>query len=133
MNVTLNITRKEDGSVKETPIHQTLFFSKNSSGKWSCFQMTAVDAAQLDTQVLLTFMEDETVLSSNFYDANAAGINCPLISAPEGKTFSGWYQKTTDDSGKETYSLVFAPDGNGSVTLPNGTVLSPMTLYALYE
>lgn len=132
VNVTLNITRKEDGSVKETPIHQTLFFSKNSSGKWSCFQMTAVDAAQLDTQVLLTFMEDETVLSSNFYDANAAGINCPLISAPEGKTFSGWMVEEQDEKGATVLRLVFQPDESGYVSLA-GTTLEPMTLYPLFE
>lgn len=132
VNVTLNITRKEDGSVKETPIHQTLFFSKNSSGKWSCFQMTAVDAAQLDTQVLLTFTEDETVLSSNFYDANAAGINCPLISAPEGKTFSGWMVEEQDEKGATVLRLVFQPDESGYVSL-TGTTLEPMTLYPLFE
>ena len=132
VNVTLNITRKEDGSVKETPIRQTLFFSKNSSGKWSCFQMTAVDAAQLDTQVLLTFMEDETVLSSNFYDANAAGINCPLISAPEGKTFSGWMVEEQDEKGATVLRLVFQPDESGYVSL-SGTTLEPMTLYPLFE
>ncbi|MCI6958000.1 MAG: hypothetical protein SPI15_10745 [Candidatus Faecousia sp.] len=132
VNVTLNITRKEDGSVKETPIRQTLFFSKNSSGKWSCFQMTAVDAAQLDTQVLLTFMEDETVLSSNFYDANAAGINCPLISAPEGKTFSGWMVEEQDEKGATVLRLVFQPDESGYVSL-TGTTLEPMTLYPLFE
>ena len=132
VNVTLNITRKEDGSVKETPIRQTLFFSKNSSGKWSCFQMTAVDAAQLDTQVLLTFMEDETVLSSNFYDANAAGINCPLISAPEGKTFSGWMVEEQDEKGATVLRLVFQPDESGYVSLA-GTTLEPMTLYPLFE
>lgn len=132
VNVTLNITRKEDGSVKETPIRQTLFFSKNSSGKWSCFQMTAVDAAQLDTQVLLTFMEDETVLSSDFYDANAAGINCPLISAPEGKTFSGWMVEEQDEKGATVLRLVFQPDESGYVSL-TGTTLEPMTLYPLFE
>ncbi len=132
VNVTLNITRKEDGSVKETPIRQTLFFSKNSSGKWSCFQMTAVDAAQLDTQVLLTFMEDETVLSSNFYDASAAGINCPLISAPEGKTFSGWMVEEQDEKGATVLRLVFQPDESGYVSLA-GTTLEPMTLYPLFE
>ncbi len=132
VNVTLNITRKEDGSVKETPIRQTLFFSKNSSGKWSCFQMTAVDAAQLDTQVLLTFMEDETVLSSGFYDANAAGINCPLISAPEGKTFSGWMVEEQNEQGGTVLRLVFQPDESGYVSL-TGTTLEPMTLYPLFE
>ena len=132
VNVTLNITRKEDGTVKETPIRQTLFFSKNSSGSYTCFQMTAVDVAQLDTQVLLTFMGDDTVLTSDFYDTSSAGISCPLVSAPEGKTFSGWMVEEQDEKGATVLRLVFQPDENGYVTLA-GATLEPMTLYPLFE
>ena len=132
VSVTLIITRKEDGSTKESDITQTLFFSKGSSGKWTCFEMTAVDAAQLDTQVLLTFLEDDTVLSSGFYDANAAGISCPLISAPEGKTFSGWMVEEQNEQGATVLRLVFQPDESGYVSL-SGTTLEPMTLYPLFE
>ena len=78
-------------------------------------------------------MKNDTVLENKFYDMETDSLTTPLVSAEDGKTFSGWYEKTTDDSGKETFSLVFTPDENGHVTLPNGTVLSPMTLYALYE
>ena len=132
VSVTLIITRKEDGSTKESDITQTLFFSKGSSGKWTCFEMTAVDTAQLDTQVLLTFLEDDTVLSSGFYDANAAGISCPLISAPEGKTFSGWMVEEQNEQGATVLRLVFQPDESGYVSL-SGTTLEPMTLYPLFE
>lgn len=132
VSVTLIITRKEDGSTKESDITQTLFFSKGSSGKWTCFEMTAVDAAQLDTQVLLTFLEDDTVLSSGFYDSNAAGISCPLISAPEGKTFSGWMVEEQNEQGATVLRLVFQPDESGYVSL-SGTTLEPMTLYPLFE
>ena len=132
VSVTLIITRKEDGSTKESDITQTLFFSKGSSGKWTCFEMTAVDAAQLDTQVLLTFLEDDTVLSSGFYDANAAGISCPLISAPEGKTFSGWMVEEQNEQGATVLRLVFQPDESGYVSL-SGTPLVPMTLHPLFE
>ena len=130
--VTMSITRKEDGSVKQTPILQTLFFSKGGSGKWSCFQMTAVDASQMDTEVLLTFRDGDTVLRSDFYDADAAGINCPLISAPEGKTFSGWMVEEQDAGGSTVLRLVFQPDESGYVSL-SGTTLEPMTLYPLFE
>ena len=132
VSVTLMITRKEDGSTKESDITQTLFFSKGSSGKWTCFEMTAVDAAQPDTQVLLTFMQDDTVLSSEFYDAGAAGLSCPLVSAPEGKTFSGWMVEEQDEKGATVLRLVFQPDENGYVTLA-GATLEPMTLYPLFE
>lgn len=127
----MSITRKEDGSTKDTDIAQTLFFSKNGS-KWSCFEMTAVDAAQLDTQMLLTFRDGDTVLSSEFFDAGAAGINCPLVSVPEGKTFSGWMVEEQNEKGATVLRVVFQPDESGYVSL-SGITLEPMTLYPLFE
>lgn len=121
-----------DGGTTDKPIKATLLFEK-VNGNWKVTKMTNADIGQPVGQVRLTFMKNDTVLESKFYDMETDSLTTPLVSDEEGKTFSGWYQKATDDSGKETYSLVFAPDGNGSVTLPNGTVLSPMTLYALYE
>ena len=72
------------------------------------------------------------MLSSEFYDAGAAGINCPLISAPEGKTFSGWMVEEQDEKGATVLRLVFQPDESGYVSL-SGTTLEPMTLYPLFE
>ena len=121
-----------DGGTTDKPIKATLLFEK-VNGNWKVTKMTNADIGQPVGQVRLTFMKNDTVLESKFYDMETDSLTTPLVSDEEGKTFSGWYQKTTDDSGKETYSLVFTPDENGHVTLPNGTVLSPMTLYALYE
>ena len=46
----------------------------------------------------------------------------------------GYAEPTFDkyDNGT-TYTMVFDPDENGHVTIPNGTTLEPMTLYALFE
>ena len=38
-----------------------------------------------------------------------------------------------DDSGRTTLTLVFQPDDSGIVNIPEGTTLTPMTLYALFE
>ena len=46
--------------------------------------------------------------------------------------FIGWYRIDKYDNGT-TYTMVFDPDENGHVTIPNGTTLEPMTLYALFE
>ena len=46
----------------------------------------------------------------------------------------GYAEPTFDkyDNGT-TYTMAFDPDENGHVTIPNGTTLEPMTLYALFE
>ena len=55
-----------------------------------------------------------------------------MLSAPEGKVFSGWYKESTVDGRKEL-TIVFTPDENGKVVIPEGTTLEPMTLYPLFE
>ena len=83
-------------------------------------------------KVRLTFMNGDTVLSSDFVKTDATELDTPLVSAPEGKVFIGWYRIDKYDNGT-TYTMVFDPDENGHVTIPNGTTLEPMTLYALFE
>ena len=83
-------------------------------------------------KVRLTFMNGDTVLSSEFVKTDATELDTPLVSAPEGKVFIGWYRIDKYDNGT-TYTMVFDPDENGHVTIPNGTTLEPMTLYALFE
>lgn len=131
VHVTLNVDRKDENTTKQTPIRQTLFFSEVSAGKWTCFHMTAVDAAQLEKQVLLTFRDGDTVLSSEFVDANTVNLTCPLITAPEGKTFAGWMVEEQDATGATVLKLVFEPNESGQVTVAGG--LEPMTLYPLFE
>lgn len=132
VSVTLN-QHRASGSVKESVIDQSLFFEKQSSGKWLCYEMTAVDVSKPVEQVRLTFQNGDTTLESNFYDADSTQLQCPVVSAPEGKVFSGWVTEEKDGNGNPVMNLVFQPDETGKVVLPAGTTLEPMTLYALFE
>ena len=130
--VTLN-QHRASGSVKESNIDQSLFFEKQSSRKWLCYAMTAVDVSKPVERVRLTFQDGDTTLESNFYDADSTRITCPVVSAPKGKVFSGWMTEETDESGNPVMNLVFQPDESGTVMLPVGISLEPMTLYPLFE
>ena len=127
----LNITRT-DGTTKDYDYDQTLFFRKQDTGKWLAYEATNVDVNAPVGKVRLTFMNGDTVLSSEFVKTDATELDTPLVSAPDGKVFIGWYRIDKYDNGT-TYTMVFDPDENGHVTIPNGTTLEPMTLYALFE
>ena len=129
--LTLNVTRT-DGTTKDYDYDQTLFFRKQDTGKWLAYEATNVDVNAPVGKVRLTFMNGDTVLSSEFVKTDATELDTPLVSAPEGKVFIGWYRIDKYDNGT-TYTMVFDPDENGHVNIPNGTTLEPMTLYALFE
>jgi len=133
VSVDLNITRKEDGSVKTTDITQSMFFAKNANGGWVCFEMTAVDVDQWTEEVKLTFVKDGQIITEGFLDAESTSVSCPVISVPEGKTFKGWTVEEKDETGRTVLRLVFTPDETGNMILPAGTVLTPMTLSPLFE
>ena len=125
---------RTDGTPKTYDYDQTLFFKKSDTGKWQAYEMTNKDVSLPKGQVRLTFMQDDTVLVSNFYDTDAKEIVTPLISnVPAGKVFAGWVREDVDDYGKTTLTLVFQPDSEGKVTIPDGTTLVPMTLKAYFE
>lgn len=132
VSVTLNQYRSS-GSVKESTIEQSLFFEKQSTGKWMCYAMTAVDVFQPVEKVLLTFMNEDVVLDSNFHDSSINTLTCPTVSAPEGKVFSGWMVEGTDEMGQPVMNVVFQPDENGVVSISSESSLSPMILYPLFE
>ena len=127
----LNVTRK-DGTTKDFGYDSTLFFRKQDTGKWLVYDATNADVNAPVGKVRLTFMNGDTVLSSEFVKTDATELDTPLVSAPEGKVFIGWYRIDKYDKGT-TYTMAFDPDENGHVTIPNGTTLEPMTLYALFE
>ena len=127
----LNVTSK-DGTTKDFGYDQTLFFRKQDTGKWLVYDATNADVNAPVGKVRLTFMNGDTVLSSEFVKTDATELDTPLVSAPEGKVFIGWYRIDKYDNGT-TYTMAFDPDENGHVTIPNGTTLEPMTLYALFE
>lgn len=131
--ITMNVTRT-DNSVKPYEYEKSMFFRKNDSGKWLCFEATNVDVSQPVGRVRLTFMYGDTVLTSDMYQTDSSEIITPLISPiPEGKVLTGWATVSEDESGSTVYTLVFQPDSTGRVAIPEGTSLEPMTLYALFE
>lgn len=132
VSVTLNQHRK-DGTVKESAIEQSLFFEKQSSGGWLCYAMTAEDVAKESTLVRLTFQDGDTVLQSDFFDADALQLQCPVVTAPAGKQFSGWITETENEAGETVKTLVLQPDETGKASLPAGNRLEPMTLMPLFE
>ena len=132
VHVTLNQYRSS-GTVKESIIEQSLFFEKQSNGKWMCYNMTAVDVSKPVERVRLTFMNGDVVLNSNFYDSNINTLTCPTVSVPEGQVFSGWMVEGTDEMGRPVMNVVFHPDENGVVSISSKSSLSPMILYPLFE
>lgn len=90
-------------------------------------------AAVTRREVRLSFLYGDTLLFTNFYSPDTPSLLAPVVSAPAGQVFTGWYRADVDESGKTVYTLVFTPDANGNIRLPEGTVLEPMTLYALFE
>lgn len=127
----LNVTRT-NGTVKTYEVDTTLFFELQGSS-WKCIEMTNVDVLAQVSEVRITFMSEDTVLTSYFYDTEISSITTPLLTAPEGKVFAGWYQVTVEEDGSKTYTVIFTPDENGNVTIPGGYELEPMVLYPLFE
>lgn len=130
--LSLNVTRK-DGTVKEYAFDQALFFNKKDNGSWLCYEMTNKDVSQPRGKVRLTFMEGEEVLTTGFYDTDASDLTAPVLSAPEGKIFAGWVLKGTDESGRTTLTVMFQPDDQGKVVIPEGATLEPMVLHAYFQ
>ena len=132
VSLSLNVTRT-NGTVREYTYAQTLFFVLNENGNWKAFDMTNVDVQKPVGQVRLTFMQDDTLLTSDFYATDATELVTPTISIPEGKVLTGWVTHEKDENGRSVYNLVFQPDEFGNVTIPAGNTLTPMKLYALIE
>lgn len=130
--LSMNVTRS-DGSVKQYPFEQTFFFALQSTGKWLAYDMTNENVQEPVGQVRLTFMDGKTVLNSDFFDTDSHELLTPVVSAPEGKVFSGWVREDVDENGSTTLTVVFTPDATGLVTLSANSTLEPMTLYAYFE
>ena len=97
------------------------------------YDMSMANVQEPIVQVRLTFCNDETVLASGFVENNASTITAPVISAPEGQVFVGWFIKTVDEKGQPVMNMVFAPGEDGVIQVPYGTTLEPLTLYAVFE
>ena len=130
-HVTMNVTLK-DGNTRDYELDMALFFRK-SNGAWKCYGMTNEDVTKPVGKVRLTFIDGNgTTLVDDFFETDASTLTTPVLSAPEGKVFSGWYTEKTVDGHKEL-TIMFQPDENGKVTIPSGTTLEPMILRPLFE
>ena len=132
VSLSLDVTRT-DGSVKNYPYSQSLFFRKSDTGKWLCFAATNKDVSEPVGRVRLTFMNGQNEVHSQFYSTDSKEIITPVVPTPDGKVFTGWVTIDKDDSGTTVYNLQFQPDAEGKVAIPEGTTLKPMKLYALFQ
>jgi len=127
------IVTRIDGSEKVYAFNQSMFFRKNDAGKWLCFESTNVDVSEPVGKVRLTFMQGDTQLTTDFYETDAKEIITPKLPVPEGQVFSGWVTVSTNENGDTVYNVEFQPSEDGTVKLPDGSTLKPMTLYALFQ
>ena len=128
------IVTRVDGSEKVYAFNQSMFFQKNEAGKWLCFESTNVDVSEPVGKVRLTFMQGEDVqLTTDFYETDASEIITPKLPVPEGQVFSGWVTISKNENGDTVYNVEFQPGEDGTVKLPEGNTLKPMTLYALFQ
>ena len=128
------IVTRTDGSEKVYAFNQSMFFQKNDAGKWLCFESTNVDVSEPVGKVRLTFKQGEdVVLTTDFYETDAKEVITPKLPVPEGQVFSGWVTISTQEDGTTVYNLEFQPGEDGTVILPEGNTLRPMTLYALFQ
>lgn len=131
VDVTLSAT-PDEGDAQAFRIHSIFFFEKQRD-KWLCIGSTTENVLQPTSSVRMVFMLDDTVLLDGFFDSAASEITVPMLSQPQGKVFTGWYRMDTAADGTVTMTCVLEPGENGTVTIPQGLFLEPMTLYALYE
>ncbi len=127
------IVTRTDGSEKVYAFNQSMFFQKSANGSWLCFESTNVDVSEPVGKVRLTFMQGDTQLTTDFYETDAKQIITPKLPVPDGQVFTGWVTVSTQEDGTTVYNLEFQPGEDGTVNLPEGTSLKPMTLYALFQ
>lgn len=121
-----------NGTQKEYIVEKTLIFQQEED-TWVCADMIDQDLSTLDQTVRITFMDGDTVLSTEFYDTDLQELTTPLLTNSSGHTVTGWYLEEIDGNGIAHQILVFTPDSNGTVLIPEDVKLEPMTLYAKFD
>lgn len=133
VSLTAEIKVQIDGSTKTIDFNKSMFFRKTSDDRWLCYESLNRDVSQLVGKIRLTFKQGDTTLLSTFFQTDAKQIITPVITAPEGKVFSGWVRQDTNEQGQTTLTVIFQPDETGTVSIREDAGLVPMTLYALFE
>ncbi len=123
IDMTLHQTAN-DGFEKDYSLCNTLFF-QYESGKWKVMEATNVNVQETVTEVLLTFIDGENTLSSEFVQADAKILTLPAVTPEEGYEFLGWYA--------EGDVLIFEANESNTVSLSGDDLLESMTLYTKYQ
>ena len=111
----------------------TYFFRYLENGKLQVYQTSNMDVSTRMEQVRLDFVNGNQPVASTMVSVDSDSLQLPAVTAPEGKVFQGWATQTEGEDGSITMTILFAPTDNGTVFLSEGTVLEPMTLYAVFE
>ena len=130
VSTNLHLKRK-DGTEKVTKLDNSMFFKKKN-GEWKCYDMTAVNVSEPVEKVKLTFQNGDQILKSDFVDASVNQVDCPQVTAPDGKTFSGWVIEERKENGDIVKRIMLEPDENGKASVP-ADGLKPMVLMPLFE
>lgn len=105
------------------------FFFELHRGSWTCYEIQPGSVYTEIAKVKLEFRVDNMEVYYDFYETDRTALYAPLVTAPDGHSFAGWGIEAADGS----WQTVFIPDETGFVTLPQGTVLEPMVLHAIFE
>lgn len=128
----MDVTRK-DGTVRSYETDTTYFFTKNAAGSYLVTDMTNVAVQRVVSQVRVTFMEGNTVISTQMVPSDAETIVLPKTPVPDGYVLQGWAQQETDEDGHTVLTIVLEPAGDGTAHITDGQVLDPMTLYPVLQ
>lgn len=122
----------DDGIQAELNVDHTFFF-RLEDAQWKCYAITDENVTEPLAYVRVTFQVGEQVILSHMYPQNAAELPLPIVSAPSGQVFTGWFRRETVADGATAYILVYGPGQTDAVSLSPDSLLEPMTLYALFE
>ncbi len=123
--------KRSNGTTKPYEVDSTLFFHRTDGG-WRAFEMTNVDVQEEIVRTRLTFMDGETELGSFFVSSQDRSFTPPAAPERPGQHFAGWAVQSREGN-SVTMTVQFQPGEDGTVALPAGYDLEPMTLYAAYE
>lgn len=112
---------KNNGQEKLYTVDSTYLFEWTGS-KWMVYDLTNIEIQQQTEKVRLTFMDAEgNAIKNTMVDSSVKFLSTPVLEAPEGKVFDGWYAQSFDEEGGEYLNKVFTPDATGTVNLTGNT------------
>lgn len=129
----MTVVTRTNGTTRDYSFEKSMIFRKQENGKWICIAAINEDISEPVGQVRLTFKQGDSQLTSGYVDTDASQVVTPNISVGPGMVLTGWATLEEDETGALVYNLVFQPDETGIVSIPDGTTLKPMTLYAVIQ